>query len=109
VGLVWAVVTTAELKRAIAKSGKVFRKPRFWERGRDKFGLKTPSALNYLRPATRWEREHPYAWIVVATMTGPPRQRRAWLSSAAREADGVLDLDELTRRIKVGEEPAPDV
>src|SRR5690242_4400541 len=76
--LEWAMVNTASLQRAIDRSGKTFRKPRFWERGRTgKFGVKPEAglglfALRALRPATRWEREHSYAWIVVASTNGPP-------------------------------------
>ena len=112
--LEWAMVSTAGLQRAIERSGKTFRKPRFWERGRtDKFGVKPEPGpgvfyLMKLRPATRWEREHSYAWIVVASTSGPPPQKRAWISPAMRRADALLDLNELAGRIERGDEPQPD-
>jgi len=101
------------VKRAIARSGKTFRKPRIWERGRDAYGVKPASglgifALRALLPATRWERDHSYAWIVVASTNGPPAQRRARISPAPRYADAADDVDELAARIEVGEEPQPD-
>jgi hypothetical protein len=111
--LEWQMVSTPALKRAIARSGKTFRKPRFWERGRtEEFGVKPEPGpgifyLSKLRPATRWERDHSYAWVVVASTHGPPPQQRAWISPAMREADARIDLDELASRIQRAEKPDP--
>jgi hypothetical protein len=105
------MVSTAGLQRAIERSDKTYRKPRFWERGRtDEFSVKPKPgtgifSLTTLRPATRWEREHSYAWIVVASTNGPPPQKRAWISPAMRHADARLDLSELADRIQRGDDP----
>jgi hypothetical protein len=110
--LEWMMVSTAGLKRAIERSGKTYRKPRFWQRGRE-FGVKPSPGpgifyLTKFRPPTRWEREHSYAWVVVASTNGPTPQRRAWISPAMRRVDAQLDLDELASRIQRGEEPHSD-
>jgi hypothetical protein len=112
--LEWQMVSTAALKRAIALSGRTIRKPRFWERGRtEEFGVKPapgPGVFHFskFRPPTRWERDHSYAWVVVAFTNGPPPKQRAWISPAMRHADAQLDLDELAGRIERGEDPQPD-
>jgi hypothetical protein len=111
----WEIVDTAALKRAIARLGHPPRKPRFWERGRDRFGMKSTGGfgigflINAVRPATQWEREHSSAWVIVATSVEAPRTERAWISPAAREADAIHDLDDLAAQIKLGEEPDPPV
>ena len=108
------MVRTADLKRAIKRAGKTYRKPQPWERGRtDQFGVKPQpglgiSALTALRPATHvGTPEHSYAWIVVASTNGPPPQQRAWISPALRHVDTQLDLDELAASIQLGQEPQP--
>jgi len=43
---------------------------------------------------------------VVASTNGPPVKKLAWLSPAAREADAIVDLDEIAARIAGGADSA---